>query len=450
MISDAISEVSPDKRDDIIYALSRGAVPKRGLDLLAVGLERFAPAFDDELARVSAGNGLFKAIRGEYGAGKTFCVRWLTERAKRLGFATAEVQISEAETPLHRLETVYRRAMERLSTTAVPSGALPDVVDAWFYRLESDVLDAGGIDETDEAALAVAVEALMEKRLADVSRVTSSFATALRAYHRAMADGDVGGAQSLMAWLAGQPNVGAKAKRAAGLKGDIDHFAALNAFRGLLSVLRDSGHRGLVLVLDEVETLQRVRSDAREKSLNALRAWIDELDQGHYPGLYVVITGTPAFFDGPQGVQRLAPLAQRLATDFQTEARFDNPRAAQIRLQGLDRDGLVTLGLRVRDLFAAGQPWAERVHARCDDAWVASLADAVGGRFGGNVRVAPRLFLKKLVTDVLQRVAEFDDFDPRQHYKLTLDVSELTDDERAAAGVEATGASSVDDIELDL
>lgn len=79
------------------------------------------------------------------------------------------------------------------------------------------------------------------------------------------------------------------------------------------------------MVLDEVETLQRMRTDTREKGLNALRQWIDEIDAGRYPGLYLVITGTPAFFDGPQGVQRLAPLAQRLHVDFGTDRRFDNP-----------------------------------------------------------------------------------------------------------------------------
>ena len=74
------------------------------------------------------------------------------------------------------------------------------------------------------------------------------------------------------------------AKRAAGVKGDIDHFGALSFLQGLLAVLRDSGHAGLLLVLDEVETIQRVRGDVRDKSLNALRQLIDEIDSGRFPG----------------------------------------------------------------------------------------------------------------------------------------------------------------------
>ena len=143
-------------------------------------------------------------------------------------------------------------------------------------------------------------------------------------------------AEGLIAWIGGQPNVAAATRRAAGIRGDLDHFAALGFLQGLLTVLRDSGHPGLLVVLDEIETLQRVRADVREKGLNALRQLIDDVDSGRFPGLYLLITGTPAFYDGPQGVSRLTPLAQRLATDFSTDARFDSPRAVQIRLSGFD------------------------------------------------------------------------------------------------------------------
>lgn len=120
--------VSPQRRQEIVSALRRGTVPARGLDAFAVGLEHLQPAFDDELETVGGGGGQFKAVRGEYGSGKTFFARWLTERAKARGFATAEIQISESETPLHRLETVYRRLIENLSTTDTPNGALRSVL----------------------------------------------------------------------------------------------------------------------------------------------------------------------------------------------------------------------------------------------------------------------------------------------------------------------------------
>ncbi|MFB6787748.1 BREX system ATP-binding protein BrxD [Streptomyces olivaceus] len=434
--------ISPERRMRLIDALRRGAVPETGLGVLAVGLDRFEAAVDAELDAVATGSAVFKAVRGEYGSGKTFFTRWLAERAKQRNFAVAEVQVSENETPLHKLETVYRRLTERIATSTFPPSAFRPVVDAWFYALEEDALAAGATDDE----LPQAVDGLLTARLTEVSRVAPAFATALRGYRRAQDAGDDTTADSILAWLGGQPHVAAAARRSAGVRGDLDHFGALGFLQGLLTVLKDSGHPGLLLVLDEVETLQRVRSDARDKALNALRQLIDEVHSGRFPGLYLVVTGTPAFFEGPQGVQRLAPLAQRLATDFTTDARFDNPRAVQLRLLGFTVKSLTALGGRVRDIYASGteREAAERVRGVVDDAYVADLARAVAGNLGGRVGIAPRLFLKKLVGDVLDRVEQFEDFDPRKHYALTVTDSELSGTERNAA------AGSADDIELPL
>ncbi|MFE1468597.1 BREX system ATP-binding protein BrxD [Nocardiopsis dassonvillei] len=431
------AQVSAARRRGVVDALRRGAVPESGLDLLATGLGRFEQALDEDLDAVAAGEARFKAVRGEYGSGKTFFTRWLGERAKRRNLAVCEIQVSETETPLHKLETVYRRVTERLTTSSFPPSALRPVVDAWFYALEEDAL----ADGADEDELPEAVERLLTARLAEVSRHAPSFATALRGYRAALAEGDEATAAAVLAWLGGQPHVAASARRAAGVRGDLDHFGALGSLQGLLTVLRDSGHPGLLVVLDEVETLQRVRSDARDKALNALRQLIDEVHSGRFPGLYLVITGTPAFYDGQQGVQRLAPLAQRLATDFSTDARFDNPRAVQLRLPGFTHDSLVGLGVTIRDLYADGSRDPDRIKRVADDAYVADLARAVGGALGGKVGVAPRLFLKKLVGDVLDRVDQFEDFDPREHYQLTVRGTELTEAERNL---------TADDVQLDV
>jgi len=439
--------VSPARRHEVIDALRRGTVPQAGLDLVAVGMERFERAMHTELDGVASGRATFKAVRGEYGAGKTFFARWLAEQAKRHGMAAAEIQISETETPLHKLETVYRRLVEQLCTAAFPPSALREIVDAWFYTLEEDVLAEDAISPDDVQALAKAVDVLMERRLADVARTTPAFAAALRAYRKSVLDGDLATAQALIAWIGGQPHVAAAARRAAGVRGDLDHFAALGFLQGLLTILRDCGHPGLLVVLDEIETLQRVRSDVRDKGLNALRQLVDDVDSGRFPGLYLLITGTPAFYDGPQGVARLTPLAQRLATDFGTDARFDSPRAVQIRLTGFDLPKLAKLGTAIRDLYASGSNAADRITRLVDDAYVADLSRAVAGELGGQVGVAPRVFLRKLVADVLDRVAEFDDFNPRQHYRLTLSATELTETERNAA---AFRPATADDVELDL
>ncbi|MFX1757509.1 BREX system ATP-binding protein BrxD [Rhodococcus sp. As11] len=422
--------VSPRRRREILDALRRGTVPANGLDQLAVGLDRFESELDAELEVVAGGGAMFKAVRGDYGSGKTFFARWLADRATKRGFAVAEVQINEIDTPLHKLETVYRRSIESLRTASIPPSALRPILDAWLFTIEDDATQQG-----------VSVDDLLERRLADVAARAPVFPMAIRAYRRMVAEGDHDGADGLVAWLGGQPHVAASVKRRAGIKGDLDHFLALGFLRGLLAVLADAGNAGLLLVLDEVETLQRVRSDARAKALNALRQLIDEIHDGHFPGLYLLITGTPAFFEGRQGIQLLPPLADRLHTDFSRDPRFDNPRAPQLRLTGFDLDRLVELGGRVRELFCSGIDAGERVRSTVDDEFLRRFASAVAGNLGGRVGIAPRLFLRKLV-DVLDVVELHLDFDPYADYEIRIAPTELSDAEREAL--------SADDIDLNL
>jgi hypothetical protein len=440
-VSNDIMDASPLKRREIVDALRIGAVPRRGLEHFAVGLDRFAKAIDEELDAAAAGRGKFKAVRGEYGTGKTFFSRWLEHRALQKGFATTLVQISETETPLYRMETVYRRAVEGLQTKEWSDGAFRSLVDRWFFNLEEEVLTVSTLDTNNADAVAKAVGELLEQRLHDVSKTQPQFAAALRACHTARVKGDHATAEGLVAWLMGQPNVGAGIKRAANLKGELDHDGAAGFIRGLLELLKQTGRKGLVLVLDEVETIQRVRADSREKSLNALRQLVDDLVADRYPGLYVLITGTPQFFDGTQGVKRSTPLAQRLHTEFGVDPKFDSARAPQIRLQPFDVERMVTVGTRIRDLYPSDAP--DRVRTTVSDEVVRTLAKGVAGQLGGKVGIAPRIFLKRLV-GLIDQVDEHPDFEPQKHFQLVVDANDMTPEERAAAGVSA----SLDSIDL--
>jgi hypothetical protein len=429
--------ISARRRHEVLDALRRGTVPANGLDQLAVGLGKFERELDAELDAAATGSAVFKAVRGEYGAGKTFFARWLCDRAQKRGFASAEVQINEIDTPLHKLETIYRRVIESLRTDTLTPSALRPILDSWLFTIEDDAASPDGEVRDD------AVDTLLEERLSDVAAQTPVFPLAIRAYRRAVASGDHGFADGVVAWLGGQPHVAASVKRRASIKGDLDHFLALGFLKGLLAILRDAGHPGLVLVLDEVETLQRIRSDSRAKALNALRQLMDEVHGGSFPGLYLLITGTPAFFEGRQGIQLLPPLADRLHTDFSRDPQFDNPRAPQLRLSGFDLDKLVELGVRVRDLFVSHLDDAERILHVADESFLRDFASVVAGGLGGRVGIAPRLFLRKLV-DVLDTIEIHPNFDPRSDYEVAIAPTELTDAEREAV------ARTADDIHLDV
>jgi len=414
--------------EDMVQALRLGLVPRRGLHHLATGMDSLMRAIEQELDFVATGKGTAKWIRGEYGSGKTFATRLLCARARDRGFATSEVQISINDTPLHHLETVYRRLIERLETAADGAGAFQAIVDAWLYQVGDEVQRVQGIAE-DDPRLADATEKRLEDNLSELARQNQTFPAVLRAYHRAMFEGDFATAQGLIAWLAGQPHVSSSIIAKAGIRGKLDGQAALTFLAGLLCLLRQTGRPGLVVVLDEVETVQRMNTQTREKALNALRQLMDQLAQEQLQGLYLVVTGTRDFYEGYKGIKSLTALYQRVNVSFGDDPRFDNLRAAQVRLNSFDAGRLLEVGRRVRDLYPANQP--DRVLALVSDAFLECLVEKVTSGFGGKVTVAPRVFLRELI-DVIDRVEQHEAYDPAAHYKLTLDGQTLSAEEVAA------------------
>ncbi len=431
--------VSESEARQIISALRSGTVPRLGLHHFATGLDPLLEVFDEELAETAegSGHGRSKWVRGEYGSGKTFATRLMCARARQNGFATSEVQVSINDTPLHKLETVYRRLMERLTTDADGENAFKAVVDGWLFEIGEEVTRLKGLAETDPS-FADAVEQRLDDKLNQLGKEASPFALALRAYHRAMLESDFATAQGLLAWLAGQPLIDRALLSKAHVKGAVDGQAALSFLRGVLVLLRQSGYQGLVLVLDEVETIQRMPNQAtRDKCLNVLRQLMDMLQVDQLPGLYLMVTGTPELFDGYKGIKSLQPLYDRVNVRWGDNPLHDNLRATQVRLLPFDQDRLYQVGQRVREIFPAKNDG--RVLEKVNDAFLRSLVDQVTEGFGGKVSIAPRHFLRGLV-DVMDRVDLREDFDPVAHYRLKIEDADLTPEElEAVKGTERVG-----------
>ena len=392
---------------DIVDALRNGTVPKTGLHEYAVGLERHMKVMEEQLERVASGRGEVKFVRGEYGAGKTFLTHLLLETALRKGFVVSNVIVSK-DTPLHKLDEVYHEIVTNLSTPREKTIALKGLLDRWTHRIEENLIRNEGIDENDPR-LEQRTSDEIEERLAIIAPEHSAFASVLRAYYRAEVRDDYGLAQHLLGWLSGEKNVAAAViRQAAGVKGKIDQTMAFAFIRILAEISRQAGRAGFVVVLDEVETITRLpRTDMREQGLQNIRQIVDAVDEGHLPRCYFVITGTPDFFDNRRGVRGLQPLDDRIRLEDPNDP-FPNYRQVQVAIQPFDRVKLLIVGKRVREIYEIAYG---PLDARASEALLESLADRMTARFGGEVKVVPRQFLRQLV-DTFDRIQTYEEYEP--------------------------------------
>jgi P-loop Domain of unknown function (DUF2791) len=216
---------------------------------------------------------------------------------------------------------------------------------------------------------------------------------------------DFAQASALLSWLSGSENVSAASKRIAGIKGDIGSKEAMDYLQGILAITKASGYKGLVIVIDEAETMLRMKSDIRAKSLNGIRQICDAADR--YPGLFWVFTGTPEFFDTNRGVAGLAPLHDRLK--LIKTGNFANPRQPQLVLTPFDRDRLKDVALKLRELYPTKQH--KQLTKKVTPEFIDLLVAKVSEGFGGDVGIVPRQFLRQLV-NILDLAASEPDFDP--------------------------------------
>lgn len=395
--------------EHVFESLRKGLVPERGIDTFAVGIEKQRGELHRQLELAGGGEGTIKFLRGGYGCGKTFMARLALLDAQERGFATSFVVVSDNDLKFHRFDDVYRKVMTELGTSSCPRGALSDILDRWIARVE-DALIAAGEDE-DAADFDEKVQQRLEADLASLTggQAPQDFIRVIQTIFRLKQEGEVSEAGALISWLCGSGNVAAASKKVAGIKGDIGSRDALDYLRGVLEIVKAAGYKGLLIVIDEAETILRMRSDSRHKSLNGIRQIADAA--GSYPGMLWLFTGTPEFFDTRHGVAGLTPLHDRIR--FLKQGAFASLRQAQLELVPFDAERLRSVALRLRELYPSGtrSVLEERVSLDFIDRLVAEVTKG----FRGDVGVVPRQFLREFVTQ-LDLVEENDDYVPMELY----------------------------------
>jgi hypothetical protein len=400
-----MTNISPRDIEHIFERLRSGVVPERGLEAFAVGIDRSRGEMQRQLDLAANNEGVFKFLRGGYGCGKTFMARLALLDAQAQGFATSFVVVSDNDLHFHRFDDVYRKVVQELATDRCDRGALGFILDRWIARMEDATIDGGANPDAED--FDAKVQQRIEEDLASLTggKAPEDMTRVLRSIFTLKQQNKFPEASALLSWLSGSENVAASSKRIAGIKGDIGSKEAMDYLQGILAITKASGYKGLVIVIDEAETMLRMKADIRAKSLNGIRQICDAADR--YPGLFWVFTGTPEFFDTNRGVAGLSPLHDRLKL-IQT-GKFANPRQPQLVLTPFDRDRLKDVALKLREIYPTEN--RKQLTKKVTPEFIDLLADKVTQGFGGDVGIVPRQFLRQLV-NILDLAATEPDFDP--------------------------------------
>ena len=410
----------------VFNQLRAGLVPERGLDALAVGVEKSRDELHRQLDLVQDGSGSVKFLRGGYGCGKTFMSRLAIADAQSRGFVTSFVVVSDNDLRFHRFEEIYRKVVTELATESCPRGALGDILDRWIGRLEDGLVTTGVDSEAPD--FDDRVRAKLKESLVNLTegKAPADFVRVIQTIFDLKQGGEYTDAGALISWLSGSENVAQTVKRRADIKGDIGSTDALAYLRGILEIVKAAGYKGMLIVIDEAETILRMRTDSRHKSLNGIRQISDA--SGEYPGLLWLFTGTPEFFDNRRGVAGLAPLHDRIR--FIEQQGFASLRQPQMRLTPFDTVRLREVAKRLRELFP--MPNRDLIMSKISDSFIDRLVAKVTEGFRGDVGVVPRQFLRELI-NAMDLVEEEPTYDPDKAFGFSVAALGAVQPEEAAA-----------------
>lgn len=360
-----------------IKALKIGRVPLRGTLELAVGRDAEIAELQRGIDFICAGGADVRFLRGDYSAGKTFMCSVLREIAFDRSLAVSIINLSR-EIPFGRRETVLTQILQGLRTVASgPESAMNEIVDRWFERF-----DVGTPLEENQ---------LLRDAIHAVSVADPQLASALRGYYRAYCEGDGALMEAALAFMRGEVIV-PLARSALKLAGRMTPDNAFRRLRAFLALTRDAGYPGLLILVDEAETIQRLNKSQRDAAYTAIREIIDSCESA-FPHCLFVFAGTqPLFEDEFKGIASYQPLYQRIKNTQASSVR--DLRQPIIRLEELGRDSLLAVSRRVRAIHGRAYGW--EAHLAFPDRAIDALITNVAARFG-EVRIKPRGFLKALV-----------------------------------------------------
>jgi hypothetical protein len=372
---------------EILSALRLGSVPSVGVAELAVGREAELEEFESLLEFVRQGKSALKFISGDFGSGKSFISALLRERAFDKGFAASTVVVSP-DSPLWRLEVLVGKTFDGLRLpTKRTACALSDLLEKWLFNLLKKTATLEGLKIQDPKEFVKIIARGMEKigqELSAVRGLDASFGNAIKTYLIAKMQRDYSLASDALGWLKGGWNLPSARKSKLGIKGDLSPKVALNYIKGLLTLLRDTEMSGLVWIIDEVETVQRLPSSRlRENSYETLRKLVDEVAENTLYGLMLIITGTPALFEDPRfGIPSYEALIRRIKSlPFPNGKR--SFRQPILVLSGFDFNLLLQVAAKVREIH--GRAFAWNPQERLTEDHIKCLAEKKASALGGLV-----------------------------------------------------------------
>lgn len=337
------------ERIAIIESLNAGIVPRIGLQHIQVGRKDEISEIIKDYSLISDGCAKTRFIIGEYGSGKTFFLTMSKLIALEKNFVVLSADITTEKVLCssdNKSQKLFSNLISNMSTKTKPEGnALRSIIEKWatiFLQNNKNV----------EFAQIYKFLLPLEKYID-----CYDFSLIITNYINAYQNSDEIKMSRVLKWLKGEYTSKADAKNELGVRSIIDNNNFYDYLKLFAGFVRLAGYSSLIINIDELAILARLKSNIRNKNYERILNIINDSLQGNteYIGFY--FGGTPEFLeDSFKGLYSYGALRSRLASNPFAKNGFNDYTGPVIRLENLTQEELYVLFCNIRNVYAEYMP----------------------------------------------------------------------------------------------
>lgn len=265
-------KIKSKEKNAIIESLKAGIVPRIGLQHIQVGRADEIKEMIKDYELISDGGAKTRFIIGEYGSGKTFFLTLskLIAHEKNLVVVSADITTEKVLCSSdEKSQKLFSELITNMSTKTKPDGgALRSIIERW----------ASNILKSNENI----TEENIYKELMPLEKYVAcyDFSKVLTTYINAYQNGDDIKMSQVLRWLRAEYTTKTDARNDLGVRTIIDDnnfYEYLKLFAGFV---RLAGYSGLIVNIDELAILARLKSNIRNKNFERILNIINDSLQG--------------------------------------------------------------------------------------------------------------------------------------------------------------------------
>ena len=348
------NRIRPRERDSIIQSLKAGVTPRNGIQHIQVGRVNEIKAVIRDIERISDGGSAFRLIIGDYGSGKTFFMGVARDMALQNKVVTAHADLSpdrRIQASQGQARNLYSELMRNISTRNKPDGnALSSIVEKFISTARIQA------DNTSKS-----VEGIIQEKLSELNELVGGydFSKVIGLYWEAFDSGNDELKSNVIRWLRAEYTAKTDARKDLGVRNIIDDKNFYDSIKLMSLFVKQAGYAGLLVNLDEMVNLYKLRStQARTSNYEQILRILNDSLQGGTSHLGFILGGTPEFLLDPRrGLYSYEALQSRLAENtFAKSSGVIDYSSPTIHLASLTPEELYILLKNLRHVFASGNP----------------------------------------------------------------------------------------------